>query len=256
MSCDLEDAGRCEGACQTRWMYAIATFLVVALLSLLFTRLATGALIATGMPPGAAGFQARSAFTGAGFTTTEAENVVNHPVRRRVISTTMFVGNLGVPTLVVTVTLGFVVPGPGETSTRAIVLTAGIAVLVALAFTRPVTDFFVALGRRGTQPLLRRSLTGRVVPLLRLSDEHQVVALPLSDDVPLRSIRGLQQALPDVLVLGVRPGGARGRFISGPPSDVDLHAGDDIVILARSESLDEILDGLGEPPTGAGPVAL
>jgi hypothetical protein len=160
----------------------------------------------------------------------------------------MFVGNLGVPTLVVTVTLGFVAPGPGQTSTRAVVLTAGIAVIVALAFTRPVTEFFVALGRRGTQPLLRRSLTGHVVPLLRLSDEHQVVALPLSDDVPLRSIQGLQQALPDVRVLGVRPGGTRGQFVSGPPSDVDLHAGDDIVILARSESLQQILDGLGHPP--------
>ena len=46
---------------------AIATFLMVALLSLLFTRLATGSLIATGMPSEAAAFQARSAFTGAGF---------------------------------------------------------------------------------------------------------------------------------------------------------------------------------------------
>jgi hypothetical protein len=202
-------------------VYAIATFIIVGLLSLLFTRLATGALIATGMPPEAAGFQARSAFTGAGFTTTEAENVVNHPVRRRVISTTMFVGNLGVPTLVVTVTLGFLAPGPGGTTSRALVLVAGVAVTVALAFTRPVTDFFVALGRRGTQPLLRRSLAGRPVPLLNLSDDYQVLALPLSGDVPLRSVRGLQQALPQVRVLGVRPGGQRGRFVSGPPSDID-----------------------------------
>jgi hypothetical protein len=232
-------------------VYAIATFLIVALLSLLFTRLATGSLIATGMPPEAAAFQARSAFTGAGFTTTEAENVVNHPVRRRVISTTMFVGNLGVPTLVVTVTLGFLAPGPGQTSTRALVLVAGVAVIVALAFTRPVTEFFVALGRRGTQPLLRRSLTGQVVPLLSLSEDYQVVALPLSDDVPLRSIRGLQQALPEVGVLGVRPGGQRGRFQSGPPSDLDLHAGDDLVVLARVDRLRDVIDDLGVPPSTA-----
>ena len=220
-------------------MYAIATFLIVALLSLLFTRLATGSLIATGMPPESAAFQARSAFTGAGFTTTEAENVVNHPVRRRVISTTMFVGNLGVPTLVVTVTVGFLAPGPGETGTRALVFAAGVAAIVALAFTRPVTRFFVAVGRRGTQPLLRRSLTGRVVPLLSLSEDYQVVALPLSDDVPLRSIRGLQQALPRLRVLGVRRGGHRGTFVSGPPSDVSLHAGDDVVVLADTAALSE-----------------
>lgn len=235
-------------------MYAIATFLIVALLSLLFTRLATGALIATGMPPESAAFQSRSAFTGAGFTTTEAENVVNHPVRRRVISTTMFVGNLGVPTLVVTVTLGFLAPGPGETSTRALVLAAGVAVIVGLAFTRPVTDLFVRLGRRATQPLLRRSLTGGVLTLLTLSENHQIVALPLSDDVPLRSIRGLQQALPEVRILGVRPSGKRGRFVSGPPSDLDLHAGDDLVVLTQAERLAEVLAGIDVPSTTeAGP---
>jgi hypothetical protein len=228
-------------------VYAIATFLVVALLSLLFTRLATGALIATGMPPDSAAFQARSAFTGAGFTTTEAENVVNHPIRRRAISTTMFVGNLGVPTLVVTVTLGFVAPGPGDTSTRGLVLATGTAVIVALSFTRPVTNFFVALGRRGTQPLLQRSLVGRVLPLLSLSEDYQVAVLPLSDDVPLRSIRGLQQALPQVRVLGVRPGGQRGQFVSGPPSDLDLHAGDDLVVLAHVDELNAVLGNSGAP---------
>jgi hypothetical protein len=234
-------------------MYAIGTFMIVALLALLFTRLATGALIATGMPPEAAAFQARSAFTGAGFTTTEAENVVNHPVRRRVISTTMFVGNLGVPTLVVTVTLGFLAPGPGETSTRALVFVAGLAAIVALAFTRPVTDAFVTLGRRGTQPLLRRSLTGRVVPLLSLGGDYTVVALPLSDDVPLRSVRGLQQALPGVRVLGVRPRGLPEQFVSGPPSDIDLHAGDDLVVLARSDTLSGVVAGLGSEPPPAAP---
>ena len=65
---------------------------------------------ATGVPPEIAAFQARSAFSGAGFTTTEAENVVNHPARRRIIATTMFAGSLGTPTLVVTVLLGFVAP--------------------------------------------------------------------------------------------------------------------------------------------------
>jgi hypothetical protein len=218
-------------------MYAVATFLVVALLSLLFTRAATGVLIATGMPPDAAAFQARSAFTGAGFTTTEAENVVNHPVRRRVISTTMFVGNLGVPTLVVTVLLGFLGPGPAQTSTRALVLVSGVALIVALAFSRPVTRLFVELGRRGSQPLLRRALTGRVQALLTLGDGYEVVALPLSDDLPLRSIRGLQQALPQLRVLGIRPGGQPGRFVSGPPSDIELHAGDDLVVLADEHDL-------------------
>ena len=39
-------------------MYAVATFLVVAVITLAFTQLATGALIATGVPPEIAAFQA------------------------------------------------------------------------------------------------------------------------------------------------------------------------------------------------------
>lgn len=229
-------------------MYAVATFLVVALLSLLFTRAATGVLIATGMPPETAAFQARSAFTGAGFTTSEAENVVNHPVRRRVISTTMFVGNLGVPTLVVTVLLGFLGPGPATTGTRSLVLVAGVALIVVLAFSRPVTRLFVELGRRGSQPLVRRALSGRVEPLLALSEDYQVVALPLSDDVPLRSISGLQQALPQLRVLGVRPATQPGVFVSGPPSDIELHAGDDLVVLVDDQQLAALLDTPADEP--------
>ena len=91
-------------------MYAVATFLVVSVITLAFGQLATGALIATGVPPEIAAFQARSAFSGAGFTTTEAENVVNHPLRRRIIATTMFVGSLGTPTLVVTVLVACYLP--------------------------------------------------------------------------------------------------------------------------------------------------
>ena len=227
-------------------MYAVATFLIVGLLSLLFTRLATGALIATGMPPEIAAFQARSAFTGAGFTTTEAENVVNHAARRRVISTTMFVGNLGVPTLVVTVLLGLLAPGPGETSTRLLVLAAGLAVMVVLAFSKPVTRFFVELGRRGSQPIIRRALGKEAEELRVLSDDLVVDALTLEEDVPLRSVRGLQQALPELRVLGVRPGGRTGQFIAGPPTDVEFHAGDELVVLAHRDRLAEVMAASAE----------
>ena len=231
-------------------MYAIATFLIVALLSMLFTRLSTGALVATGMPAEMAAFQARSAFTGAGFTTTEAENVVNHPARRRVISTTMFVGNLGVPTLVVTVLLGLLAPGPGQTSTRLLVMVAGLSVVVVLAFSPPVTRYFVDLGRRASQPLIQRAVADSYEPLLALGPDVRVVALTLVDDVPLRSVRGLQQAMPAVRVLGVRPGGRSGEFVTGPPSDVELHAGDQVVVMGHQRELDRLLD---EGPVTAEP---
>lgn len=233
-------------------MYAIATFLVVGLFALLFTRAATGALIATGMPPKIAAFQARSAFTGAGFTTTEAENVVNHPARRRVVSTTMFVGNLGVPTLVVAVILGFAGPGPGDTETKLLVFVAGLAVIVFLAFTSPVTRMFVRAGQRAAKPLLRRALTQPAESLLTLGEDYEVAALRLSEQLPARSIRGLQQVMPEVTVLGIRPHDRPGSFVTGPPIDVELAEGDEIVVLARRDllvRLEEPADGGSDPGT-------
>jgi hypothetical protein len=224
-------------------MFAIATFLVVGLFALLFTRMATGALIATGMPPQTAAFQARSAFTGAGFTTTEAENVVNHPARRRIVSTTMFVGNLGVPTLVVTVVLGFAGPGPGDTETKLFTFAAGLAAIVLLAFTPPVTRMFVRAGQRAAQPLLRRAISQPAEPLLSLSDEYQIAAVRLSEQLPMRSIRGLQQVMPEVTVLGIYPHDRPEAFVTGPPVDVELNEGDQIVVLASRD----LLAGLEEP---------
>ncbi|MEL7209297.1 MAG: potassium transporter TrkA, partial [Actinomycetota bacterium] len=129
-------------------MYAIGTFTLVALFTLIITRLATGVLIATGLPVPIARFQARSAYSGTGFTTVEAENVVNHPVRRRVVYTLMIIGNLGTPTLVVTVVLGFAAPGPGDTLDRLFALLAGLAIILAVLSSGPVTRWVEQIGRR------------------------------------------------------------------------------------------------------------
>jgi len=61
-------------------MIAIISLLLVVLLSIIVTRVASIALTHTGISREAARFQARSAFTGSGFTTNESEMVVNHPI--------------------------------------------------------------------------------------------------------------------------------------------------------------------------------
>jgi len=76
-------------------MTAIATLLVIAAFSLLAIRVATMALVMTGLSSDTASFQCYSAFFGVGFTTREAELVVNHPVRRRIIRDLILAGNIG-----------------------------------------------------------------------------------------------------------------------------------------------------------------
>ncbi len=76
-------------------MGALVSLLVTIGLSLLVTRVASIALAMTGLSHDLAKFQARSAFTGVGFTTSEAEKVVAHPVRRRILMLLMLLGNAG-----------------------------------------------------------------------------------------------------------------------------------------------------------------
>jgi amino acid transporter len=54
------------------------------------------ALEATGMQRTKARFQVLSAITGTGFTTGEAEAIVNHPRRRKIATWLIFIGNTGV----------------------------------------------------------------------------------------------------------------------------------------------------------------
>ncbi|MEO1056540.1 MAG: hypothetical protein AAFY28_06435 [Actinomycetota bacterium] len=227
-------------------MYAVATFLVVAVITLTFTRLATGALLATGTPASVAAFQARSAFSGAGFTTTEAENVVNHPVRRRIIATTMFVGSLGTPTLVVSVMVGFLAPGPGSTTERSLVVLSGLLLILLTATNRPMTRILTDVGRRYANRRLLPALSNDVEEELTLGDAYIVAALPL-DDHPIntyRSLTALSDGLADVQVLGLR---RRGEYIDAAGSDVELDRGDELIVYGRRE----VIAALGPSPRPA-----
>lgn len=67
-------------------MTAIVSLLLILVLSVLLTRIATVIRVHTGLSREMARFQARSAFSGADFTTSESEKIVNHPLRRKVVS--------------------------------------------------------------------------------------------------------------------------------------------------------------------------
>src|ERR671932_1767602 len=86
---------------------AIVAVFAVVLASLLITRVGAVALMLTGMSRESSRFQARSAFFGVGFTTAEAEAVVTHPVRRRIIAWLILLGNAGVISVLGTLIISF-----------------------------------------------------------------------------------------------------------------------------------------------------
>ncbi|MEM9042898.1 MAG: hypothetical protein AAGD33_23690 [Actinomycetota bacterium] len=217
-------------------MYAVATFLVVATLSLVFTQVAAGALIATGLPADVARFQARSAFTGAGFTTTEAESVVKHPIRRRIVATTMFVGALGTPTLVVTVLIGFIAPGPGNTRERTLVILSGLLLVLMSFINRPMQRWLAGIGQQHVRDRLLPNLDDDIVELCSIDDDFQVASVRVVGDPGpgTLSLRGIDESFPHVRVLGIRHDGG---FLGEPPVDAQLHDGDSIVVYGRRDDL-------------------
>src|SRR5690242_3056015 len=117
-------------------MIALVSVLVVVLVSLLITRVATLALTMTGMSRENARFQARSALSGVGFTTSEAEAVVRHPVRRRIVLGLMIIGSGGIVTAAATLILSFGHGSGGARLSRALILAAGLFALWLLSRSR------------------------------------------------------------------------------------------------------------------------
>ena len=66
-------------------LYFLIPVILTIFISFLIVRAAAIALMMTGLDHKRSIFQALSAFTGTGFTTKEAEKVINHPLRRKII---------------------------------------------------------------------------------------------------------------------------------------------------------------------------
>lgn len=88
---------------------AITLFLIVSL-SALITKIATIALVHTGLSTESAKFQSRSAYTGTGYSTSESESIMNHPVRRKIVFNLMIIGNAGIVTVMSSLILTFLLP--------------------------------------------------------------------------------------------------------------------------------------------------
>lgn len=84
-------------------MVAAITLFIVLSFVVFIVQLGAAALRQTGLPNSVARFQALSAFTGTGFTTSEAESVVNNRSRRHIVSILMIVGNVGLVSILSTV---------------------------------------------------------------------------------------------------------------------------------------------------------
>lgn len=225
-------------------MAAAISLLVVLTVSVLVVRIAAVALRLTGMPADVARFQARSAFSGSGFTTAESEAVVNHPLRRRIIGLLMLWGNVGFVTVIATFIVSFVSAGSSMAgiSRQLIWLFSALALLWFIAL-NPLADRVMC---RSIDWFLQRTTSlgqQRAVALLQLPGdfsiaEHVVRPGSAADG---RLLAAALEGAHDGVVLGIEH--ANGAYSSTPACDVRLQSGDRLVLYASRGRHDAIRGG-------------
>ncbi len=213
--------------------------LIALFVSLVVNRIATMALMFTGLSRESARFQARSAFTGVGFTTAEAENIVNHPLRRRIVMVLMLLGNIGIATVIATVMVSLsstVGAGFHQQFLVFTVLTVGLCGLWLIFSSRWVErrmNMVIAWCLKSFTDLDVRDY----VSLLQLEDGFAVTELVVEPkhwiaDGVLRDLRLSDEG---ILILGIRR--PSGSYTGIPDADDTLRAGDILVVYGNLESI-------------------
>jgi K+/H+ antiporter YhaU regulatory subunit KhtT len=228
-------------------MASIISLLTIITLSILITRIATVALTQTGLSRESARFQARSAFTGVGFTTGESEKVVNHPVRRRILLLLMLLGNAGIVTAVTSLLLGFINTEDTRTFVlRIILLSTGLTLLWILSVSGRIDRHLSRLIGWALNRYTRLD-TRDFASLLGLTGDYRVTEMQVEaqDWISERSLKGIRLRDEGIVVLGLTR--ENGKYIGAPDGSTRLKPGDTLILYGRAsaiEKLDRRLKGI------------
>jgi hypothetical protein len=221
-------------------MLAIITLLLIITMSIIVTRIATIALVHTGMSKESARFQSRSAFTGSGFTTTEAENVVNHPVRRRIIMLLMLVGNAGLVTAISTLILSFInTDSTVSALPKVVILVAGVTFLWILSYNKYIDRKLSFLIER----FLKRFTSLDVhdyVSLMHLAGEYRLAEVMVGKEhwIANRTLADTRLSKEGLLVLGVKR--FDGTYLGAPRGSTLILPDDVIIVYGRTTEIESI----------------
>jgi hypothetical protein len=221
-------------------MIYIGIFLITILISFIIVRIGGFALQLTGIEPEIARFQALSAFSGTGFTTREAERVVGHRTRRRIVTILIILGNAGLVTVIATLVASFSqVDGYGWFFIRLAIAIGGIVALYQLVIRSSIGQRIID---RLQRPIVRRILrTSPVteeifhverdwgISLVAMREDSKSIGLSLADV----ATEG------DIEILGINRGGT---YLTRPDKEEKIAVGDRLLVYANRRAVKRILD--------------
>ena len=216
----------------------VGILLATILISFVAVRIGAFALHLTGMDSESAAFQALSAFSGTGFTTSEAERVVRHKSRRRIITILIILGNAGLVAIVASLVASFTqVTGYSWFFIRIAIMIAGIYVLYRVVIRSGLGN---SLLDRLRKPLLKR-IAMEAPPfeeILHIGGEWGINLATIGKDSRYigASVADITAAA-DVEVLGIDRVDV---FISRPEGDVRIEGMDRLLVFGTSQSMKKL----------------
>lgn len=221
-------------------MAAIISLLVIISLSILATRIGTIALVHTGLSKEVAKFQARSAYLGVGFTTRESEYVVNDPVRRKILTVLIFLGNAGIITTISSVIFSFIsIEESGLISREVIVLISGLLLLIALSRSQFIDQKLSKVIDKALKKYTYLDVKD-YYSLLHLEEDYKVSEIKVSEEGWLsnKTLEQLNLDAEGLLVLGIKRG--NGKYVGAPMGKTSIKKDDIVILYGRTDDLQSL----------------
>jgi hypothetical protein len=222
-------------------MAAVIYLLILVALLICIVRIATVSLSLTGLSLDVARFQARSALSGTGFTTQEAELVVNHPVRRKIISILIIFQAAGIVTAITALILAFVNTGTPDAIKRGGLLLGGLVLLYLGTRSKTLEKSL----SRAVEWALRRHTRIDVTDyhtLLNLEKNFEVAKITVEERTWLanRKVSDLCLAEEGIAILGIRRND--GSYCGVPRGKYSVYPGDMLILYGKQDVISAIKD--------------
>lgn len=162
---------------------------------------------------------------------------MEHPVRRRIISTLMLLGNAGTATVVATLVISF--RGVDHWVGKSLILVIGLAGLYFIAHSEWLDKKLRTFVQWALTKYTRLDLNDYTA-LLHLAEDYSILEVEVQPGDWLAGNNLAKLALPKegVLVLGVRK--AAGDYIGAPTAGTTVEAGDTLTMYGKLERLEEL----------------
>lgn len=221
-------------------MIAAVTLFLIVSISALITKIAAIALVHTGLSTESAKFQARSAYTGTGMSTSETESIMNHPVRRKIIYNLMLIGNAGIVTAMSSLILTFVLPETIASRLYGLLIIVIGMLLIWLA----VRSKWV---NRGLSNIINKMLKRYTdleiqdyAAVLHLKDDFKVIEANVDSDGWMcnRTLQELNLREEGITILGVDRKDSG--YYGSPSGEFKMLANDTVTIYGKSDGIQSL----------------